>query len=304
MATITSVSGSDTPNTGKTKWNTNDTNINAEVVQATADIVTHKASSDHDTHNDARYSGVSHNHTGVYAPIAAPVNVTGAQTVAGTKTLTSDPIVATGNTSAVVLQTAALGNIARVRGAVNGADMGVHLDAYSPTGAQFKEMIRGYADDETVDTPYADLYCRGKAVATQEYVDQRVKGFRVMGNFSHAVDPIVASTTYTLSPSLLCVPPNARLMQVMWGISLWDDRTDYTTRAVTPTLYTFAQYYNSIRVKVVIGANVGGNVSVTLKIYSYNADVEIEAYSLELYAAVAIATDNNLILNVGLVLAV
>ena len=192
MATINNIATSNTLEEGRVLINTNMNNVNVEAVASTADLVTHKASADH----DARYSVLAHNHAATYAAIADTVNVTGAQTVAGAKTFTSNPIIATGNTSQVEFQTAALGQMGRVRSTVNGVDRGIHLDAWSVIGNQYLEMIRGFADDATVDTPYADLYIRGKAAATQEYVQARIRSGTYQMVVQKYAASLAASTSY------------------------------------------------------------------------------------------------------------
>jgi hypothetical protein len=228
MATITVVAGTDTPNAGRTQWNTNDHNINDEVVAATADIATHKASgnTDHDTHNDARYSAVGHAHGDIYYTEteidAAVVKLTGAQDIAGVKTLTSNPIIKHA-TSSVELATAAGAPVARVLGTVVGAtDMAAYLQAYNINTAQYDDVLRGFPVGGYVDSDL-DIYSKGKQLATQEYVQDRIRSTTYAIHFSMKIASLAASTLYSFpnagSGMSLIVPPlGARIVRMMFAL--------------------------------------------------------------------------------------
>src|SRR3990172_12972834 len=74
-----------TPNAGREIWNANDDALEDAINTDAANLVTHKASADH----DGRY----YTEGETDALLAATVKLTGPQTVAGVKTLTDDPIV-------------------------------------------------------------------------------------------------------------------------------------------------------------------------------------------------------------------
>jgi hypothetical protein len=230
MPTIYSTTGPDTPNVGRVIWNTNDGALKTEVEAATADIATHKGATnaDHDTHNNGRYSVLAHTHDDRYYTEteidAKVVDLTTAQTVAGVKSLTSNPVIKNA-APGVELQTAAAAPVGKLLGAAVGVtDNIVRLQGYNVQTAQYQDIIRGYPVDGSADSDL-DLYSKGKILATREYVDMRVRSGTYAVHMSQKIASLAASTTYWFvnpgaGSELILPPAGARISKLIFALTL------------------------------------------------------------------------------------
>jgi len=224
MATLIQTPGTATVNQLRQDAYTNDDAVNDEVVAATAAIAAHKASGN--TDHDGRYAldsaltthKTSSDHDGRYyteAEVdAAVVKLTGAQTVAGVKTFTDEPVIKKTN-PAITLQDGAGNNRARFFGRMyepGGAERNeAVLQAYDSNAGQFVSVLAAGMDGVVRDA-------NNKPLATQEYVAQRVRsGFFNLQASIH-VATIVLGTEYYVKDvdgetMLFVVPLNSVLAE-------------------------------------------------------------------------------------------
>lgn len=198
MAVITEVIGTDTPNAGRGKWNTNFTNVNTELETASADILAHKTSDDHDgryytegevdsqiadvnasvgTVSDALVTHkTSDDHDGRYytedetdEKFAALSGATYTGDVTVKKALPSVGVATTNN---------------EVRGRMTGYVMNgknyfeIQMDESPEVGdPNYVPIIRVVKNDtdKLLHIPFRDVAAQGKKLATEEYVQKRVK---------------------------------------------------------------------------------------------------------------------------------
>lgn len=211
MATIDNVTVDHSPNQGRNITNANDTAINTELgtvanelnthtaaaaphtghetqvgAQAKADVVqsnldTHKASADHD---------------------AAYVKKTGAETVAGEKTFSDNVKISKSNSTALLtLDSVNNSNRRQVQVAhYNYTDFHallLQLNKNTPESPNWEEILWAASNDKKVSFPNRDVYSNGKKLATEEYVQDRVKtGINNIPLALYIASP-AQNTTYT-----------------------------------------------------------------------------------------------------------
>jgi hypothetical protein len=247
MPTIDTVLGTDTPNTGRTKWNANDAALKTEVEAATADLATHKGASntDHDAHNDDRYSALGHTHDDRYytetETDAFAVKLTGDQTIAGVKTLTSDLIVKKAS-AAVELQNASGARVGRFISRQPTAGNEVALQVYDEANTQFIDVLSANMGTREVKN------MAGEVLATLSQVQERIRSGFFTLTFSRHVASLADGTTYYVldanSTALLVpIPAGAVLKAVTYnyrltGGAIGDDQTrNVASIAFTPSGY-------------------------------------------------------------------
>jgi hypothetical protein len=239
MATIEAVAGTDTPNTGRVKWNTNDTNMNVELIEATADIAAHVAAGN--TDHDGRYSKItdltthksaSDHDSRYYTETevdAMAVKLTGDQNVDGAKTFLDPPVVKHA-TASVEFEDASGNETGRILSVVaNTTDRLTRLQAWKPSAGAYVDVIRGYAEDGSADSDL-DLYEHGKRLATQEYVQSRVRSGFFYIPLQRYIASGTAATTYAVqdkdSQTLVVQIPNGAVLKkarLQWFISSTSD---------------------------------------------------------------------------------
>ncbi len=248
MATITSVGGADTPNTGRAIWNANDTAINNEVIAATAAIATHKAAGN--TDHDGRYSKItdldthksSSDHDGRYYTEteidAMAVKLTGAQTVAGAKTLTDDLIIKKAS-PAVELQDAAGNRFAKIVGSAD-ADNSALIQVYDTSAGQFVTILKVQKNGTISDSA-------GNPLATKKYAQGLARSGFFLIPLQRYIASAAASTTYVVqdkdSQTLAIQIPNGAVLKkirLQWFIgSTSDFAVEETSVSFSDSGYTW-----------------------------------------------------------------
>src|SRR3972149_5881045 len=152
-----------TPNAGRGIWNTNDDLLEDAINTTASNLTTHKSSADH----DGRY----YTEGETDALLAATVKLTGAQTVAGVKTLTDDPIVKKAS-PAIELQHSDASKLVRLGGAYT-PETQLQLQAW--VAGAWRTLLNYLEGSGYVDFPNDDLYTKTKKVATEEYVQARLR---------------------------------------------------------------------------------------------------------------------------------
>lgn len=188
MATIRLVAGSDTPNQGRVDWNNNDTLINDQLENLQTDFDGHRTSSDHDGRyntkdevdaKDAVIQTNLNNHKASADHDAAYVKKTGAETIDGEKTFSGNVKISKNNTTAL-LTLESLGT-ARNQGRIvhenygNYHAMMLSLNKSTPESPNWEEVFWAASNDDKIKFQNRDVFARNKKLATEEYVQDRVK---------------------------------------------------------------------------------------------------------------------------------
>jgi hypothetical protein len=248
MATINSVAGADTPNTGRAIWNANDTAINNEVIEATADIAAHVAAGS--TDHDGRYSQItdlnthktSSDHDGRYYSEteidAMAVKLTGAQTVAGVKTLTDDLVVKKAS-PAVELQDASANKLAKLTGSTD-SDNSLLLQVYDTSQAQFVTVLKIQKNGDLTNLA-------GEKLASTKYVQDRIRSGFFHKDLSIGVASLADGTTYYVEDArggalLIPIPNGAILKNVTYNYRTATAIADDQNRIAVPITFTDGGY--------------------------------------------------------------
>ena len=256
MADLVQTPGTGTVDQLRTNTYGNETELKGEVEQATADIAAHKASSN--TDHDGRYPTItalnahktSTDHDGRYyteAEIDAMVaKLTGAQAVAGVKTLTDNPIVKNA-TASIQYQDASGNDTGRVLSVVaNTTDRLMRLQVYKPTAGAYVDVLRGYAEDGSADTDLT-LYCKGKRLATIDEVMDRVRSGFFHMQFSRSVATLADGTTYYVQDDgggamVIPVPNGGLLRNVTYNYRTAGGGLQFQQRVALPIAFTDSGY--------------------------------------------------------------
>jgi|GEM_PF-5669355 len=201
--TIQLVNSSDTPNQGRTKWNTNDTNLKAtadaleaqqaahvgeghpslyytkteiDTQQAAQDaaLTAHKTSGDHDT----RYALLS--------ALLDMVKLTTDQIIDGIKTFLKTIIIKS-DTAAIELQKG--DGTPKGRFSYDSNSDAISLDVRQQ--GSWQSLLRTSPNASHVNFPNHEVRSKGKTLATEEYVQARVKSGTITGATVKIVTPEV-----------------------------------------------------------------------------------------------------------------
>jgi hypothetical protein len=206
MAEITLVPGTDTPNQGRNKWNTNDTNLNAELGAVSAALTAHKTSADHDGRystedevdaKDAVIQTNLNNHKASADHDGSYVKKAGAETIAGAKTFSESVKIVKATNTADCDITA---NTAQVRVRANAYTdykaLSIELNKNTIADPSWDFVLFAASNDERLICS-RDVYAKGKKLATEEYVQDRVKtGINNIPLALYIASP-AQNTTYT-----------------------------------------------------------------------------------------------------------
>jgi hypothetical protein len=220
---IEAVQSTDTPNQGRVKWNANDAELNTNIGAVSAALNTHKTSSDHDSRYYTK-SVVDSKDAAVQADVdaleAAAVKVTGNQTIAGEKTLTDDLRVKKA-TPIIKVYGATETLRARIIGSESGADASIalQLDGSTNVGAEeWANVLVAGKKDGILSVPARDVYAKGEKLASEKYVQERVKTGNFVLVISRRISSLVAGTYHFLQPdgerAYLIPPAPSRLLRV------------------------------------------------------------------------------------------
>lgn len=200
---IEAVPSTDTPNQGRLKWNANDAELDGKVNTQAAALVSHKSSSDHDgryyteSEVDARDAEIQ---ADVDALDSAAVKLSGAQSVSGEKTLT-DNLKIKKATPIINIFGSAETLRARLLGAESGADgiIALQIDHSANVGSEeWHTIFSASKKDLLVEFPDRDLYAKGEKLATEKYVQERVKTGNFVLTLSRRISTLVAGTYHFL----------------------------------------------------------------------------------------------------------
>ncbi len=198
--------------------------------------------------NDARYYTQAQSNA-LYAGATATVFLTGAQIIDGIKTFLRDLIVQK-LVPSVELQHSDGTKLARF--AASSAPNAVYLSVWD-TGAW--RNILSYVLGDKFDVPADDIYTKGKKVATQEYVDARLKsGLAFLsGQTASLTAGIQGYTQVNSIDQVFAIPAGSRITRI--SVRKNDDTvpTD-TTCSVTAT---------SCKISITPGGAVDGVVAIT-----------------------------------------
>ena len=272
MANLVQTPGPATVNQLRENTFGNETELKGEVEQATADIAAHKAADN--TDHDGRFSKItdlnahkaSSDHDGRYyseAEIdAMAVKLTGAQTVAGVKTLTENPVVKNA-TASTQYQDASGNDTGRTLSVVaNTSDRLTRLQVYKPSAGAYVDVLRGYAEDGSADTDL-DLYEKGKRVATREYVQDRVRSGFFSVNINQSVTTVAGGETRF--PQVLIIPSGARLISAEYVRHIDDHSAAFGNSEAGTTVFT-STGYRYLSAILMHGSNYSGSVFPYIKL--------------------------------------
>lgn len=216
------VNSTDTPNQGRTKWNANDAELNTNIGTVNSALNTHKASGDHDgryyteSEVDAKVAVVQ---ADVDALESAAVKLTGDQTVAGKKTLTGNLRVKKASPLLEIYGSTETLR-ARLLGTESGTDgiVSLQVDHSTEVGAEeWHTVLSASKQDEALSVPDRDIYSRGEKVATERYVQERVKSGNFVLTLSRYISTLAAGTFHFLQPdgqrAYLIPPAPSRLIR-------------------------------------------------------------------------------------------
>ena len=251
---ITLVQSSDTPNAGRGTWNANDTDLQAQITADAANLTTHKASTDH--------NGLYYTEGETDALIATTVKLTGAQTVAGPKTLTDDPIVKK-TSPAIELQHSDASKLVRL-GGVYTPETQLQLQAW--VAGAWRTLLNYLEGSGYVDFPNDDLYAKTKKVATEEYVQARLRsGSRVMTGQTASLtlgDP-AQYTQLNGVDQILAIPISTEITWI----------NAYSTSGTIKTISAPKNIANEPAVKIRVTASANSSAPATVAIYRPNGDL-------------------------------
>lgn len=284
--TIQIVDSSDTPNQGRTKWNTNDTNLKAtadaleaqqaahvgeghpslyytkteiDTQQAAQDaaLTAHKTSGDHDT----RYALLS--------ALLDMVKLTTDQIIDGIKTFLKTIIIKS-DTAAIELQKG--DGTPKGRFSYDSNSDAISLDVRQQ--GSWQSLLRTSPNASHVNFPNHEVRSKGKTLATEEYVQARVKS----GNFSIGSISIYLANilfgTYnfidaTTKPITVVPPRNSKLRSISLA---WSEDTNSMTnwgKIEFLVSYSFPDTSTSPIVlipKLILGAEGGADLTMRLKL--------------------------------------
>lgn len=267
MATITLVQSTDTPNTGRNIWNTNDTNLNADVAAQAAALTAHKTASDHDGryYTESEINTIENDLRNTIQTLdEEAVKITGAQTIAGKKTLSDDLQVKKAAPSVEVFN-ADESLKTRLYGYDSGSDRIITLQMEKTPG-NYENLLMAKKGASLLDCPDRDIYAKGKKLATEEYVQDRLK----TGNFvlnAHEMITGLSSTgdryfhSYGGGDLLFALPKSCTLRQILF--SRMDDELTGAKSYYYPTSFVFQNVetdpntYRFIRPKIAVTLSAG-----------------------------------------------
>jgi hypothetical protein len=298
------VLSTDTPNAGRVKWNSNDSELQGNINTVSAALTTHKSSSDHDsryyteteidaqqaaqdaalnTHkssgdHDSRYyteteidaqqaaqDAALNTHKSSGDHDARYVQLSGNQGVAGIKTFTDNPVVKNANPG-IEYQDAAGTQLARVRGGSSSGAAVFKAEVFE--NGSFNAFLQCVANDGKVDFN-RDVYASGERLASEKYVQTRIRS----GFFAMVLEKAATTTASTVvrlgetSGSVIPVPSGARLISLIYLQSLDDEQSASAYEGTVSVLFSSA-YYRFLRADVEMGLNVSGFVFPTLRVYA------------------------------------
>jgi hypothetical protein len=258
MADLVQTPGTATVNQLRTNTFGNETELKGEVEQATADIAAHKAAGN--TDHDGRYSKItdldthktSSDHDGRYYSEteidAMVVKLTGAQTIAGAKTLTDDLVVKKAS-PAVELQDAAGNRLAKIVGSTD-SDNSALVQVYDTSAGQYHTVLKVQKNGTISDAS-------GNALATKKYAQGLARSGFFMIPLQRYIASAAASTTYPVqdkdSQTLAIQITSGAILKrvrIQWFIG---STSDY---AVEETAVSFTDSgYTWLTADVVIGSD-------------------------------------------------
>ena len=250
---ITLVQSSDTPNAGRGTWNANDTDLQAQITADAANLTTHKASTDH--------NGLYYTEGETDALIATTVKLTGAQVVAGPKTFTDDPIVKK-TSPAIELQHSDASKLVRL-GGVYTPETQLQLQAW--VAGAWRTLLNYLEGSGYVDFPNDDLYAKTKKVATEEYVQARLRsGSRVMTGqtASLALGAGAAYTQINGVDQLLAVPVGTEITWI----------NAYSEGGTIKTIGSAVNVANEPAIKIRVTASANSGATALVSIHRPNGD--------------------------------
>ena len=298
MVTIQIVNVGDSPNSGRVKWNDNDTGLQADIIGVNAALVAHEASSDHDsryyteTEADAYFAQRDANlntHKSSTDHDAAYVKKTGDETIAGNKTLT-DNLIIKKSVPMIEQQHSDGSSITRLWGSKTGDEVTVNLDAKVPPG-DWKNILSFDSESERVDIFNHDLYNKNEKVATEKYVQERVRTGKYVLAAGLTIASVAANTTYWFqNPSgdkaNMVVPWNSifrkiSMVAVVNGENICMDYDWNFTYAFPDITETDGKHW--IRACIKTGSAVGGSVPFDLYLYACNVLDQSEVIATEIF---------------------
>jgi hypothetical protein len=242
-----------TPNAGRAIWNANDDLLEDAITTDAANLVTHKASADH----DGRYYTEGEADT----LLAATVKLTGAQTVAGVKTFTDDPIVKKVSPS-IELQHSDASKLVRL-GGVYTPETQLQLQAW--VAGAWRTLLNYLEGSGYVDFPNDDLYSKSKKLATEEYVQARLRsGSRVLTGqtASLALGAGAAYTQINGVDQLLAVPVGTEITWV----------NAYSEGGAIKTIGSAVNVANEPAIKIRVTASANSGATAIVSIHRVNGD--------------------------------
>jgi len=239
--------------------------LNGLITTANGSLTTHKASGDH----DARYILAS--------ALSTLIQTTGTQTIGGSKTFTSSPtiknssgeLIFTDGSDQPTMKLSAVGyggGVVGVRIYVNSLSTGTAwVNVFEATGSG--------TDSGKILLPARDVYAGANRLATELYVQARIRSGTFGIPFVIDTGTIAANTTY--GPTLLVPPPGAILKDATTMVhndSLSSANTEnaaYSGMPITPYLFP-TDGSRWLEVRALSGPSDGGLLSPTLELKSNN----------------------------------
>jgi hypothetical protein len=269
MADLVQTPGTATVNQLRENTFGNETALKAEVEQATADVASHKASGN--TDHDGRYSKIndltthktSSDHDSRYYTEteidAMAVKLTGAQTLAGAKTLTDDLVVKKAS-PAVELQDAEGNRLAKIVGSTD-SDNSALVQVYDTSAGQYVTVLKVQKNGTISDAG-------GNALATKKYAQALARsGFFYIPLQRYVADG-AASTTYPVQDAsgqtlIIPIPNGATLKQLRFQYYIGTE-TDTVVEGVSVSFSDSG--YTWITVEFVVGSD---DRYLTLNVYGW-----------------------------------
>jgi hypothetical protein len=318
MVTIQNVAGSDTPNAGRVKLNDNDNGLNSDISALTTSLNNHKTSSDH----DSRYyteSEVDVKDAAIQLQVtnldAAAVKLSGAQTVAGKKTLTDDLQVKKAS-PAIEIFNADESLKTRLYGYDSGSDRVITLQMEKTPG-NYENLLMAKKGAALIDSPDRDVYAKGKKLATEEYVQDRLKTGNFVLNAQELMSGLSSTADHYLhsyggGDLLFALPKSCTLRQILFS-RMEDDMTsaksyNWSTSFVFQNVETDLYVNKFIRPKIAVTLS-GGQLFFDLYLYAVkiNSDgtlTQTQIFFSNIQQSDPLTSPNNVNFYLGLLFAI
>ena len=229
MATIYEVLATHTVNEGRDRFNSTDASINEELISLHSDFDTHigEGSTDHDIlypRHAAVDAAIDAVQTALDTLGEEVVKLTGAQEVAGKKTLTTNPEIKPGTTTAEIILRSLYGTERQSKIADwSYADyhaLVLAINAGTIDTPDWKQLLFAKNTD-LIARFVSDVYSNNKKLATENYVQGLVKSGIYM--FETSMRYVLAGTAYINftptdgHPKRFMVPKDSRLMRASFA---------------------------------------------------------------------------------------